>query len=165
MAQFGAFDGGSGADAFTRFWADTMSRMMACGAIPQPAATPTEEGLKQMRQAFFDAWASHCEEMMRSEQFLQMMRRSMDNALAFREQLNEFMTRALHENQMPARSDTDSILLVLRSLEERVLDRIEQLSRRVSNIEARDGRDVAPTGSPTAQPAGEPKRRGKETVR
>jgi hypothetical protein len=99
--------------------------------------------MKQVRQAFFDAWAEHCDEFMRSEMFLDAMKRSMDSALAFKQQMNEFLTRTLHENQAPARSDTDSIMLVLRSFEERVLQRIDDLGQRVTNLEAHVGRAAA----------------------
>jgi hypothetical protein len=102
-----------------------------------PAAPPQEEMLKQMRQAFFDAWAKYCDEFLRSPAYLEAMKKSMDGALAFKQQVNEFLTRALHESQAPARSDTDSILLVLRSLEERVLGRIEDLNRRVEQVAER----------------------------
>jgi len=37
---------------------------------------------------------------------------------------------------MPARSDTDSILVVLRSMEDRVLERIDRLSHRVDALES-----------------------------
>jgi len=135
-------------DPFTGFWMDLMSRMAGAG---RPAATPSQdEVFKQMRQAFFDAWAQYCDEFMRSPAYLEAMKKSMDGALAFKQQVNEMLTRALHEQQIPARSDTDSILLVLRSLEERVLSRIDHLNERVDDLAAR----VAPApGAEAAAPA------------
>lgn len=126
-------------DPFTKFWSDWMSQMGAMG-MQQPAAPARDQAMKQMRQAFFDAWAQHCDEFMRSEMFLDAMKRSMDSALAFKQQMNEFFTKALHEGQAPARTDTDSIMLVLRSFEERVLNRIDDLAQRVTNLEAHVGR-------------------------
>ena len=113
---------------------DLMSRMSGAGLGSAPSSA-REDAVKRMRRAFFDAWADHCDEFMRSEVFLDAMKKSMDGALAFKQQVNEFLTRSLHENQMPARSDTDSIMLVLRSMEERVLERIDQLSGRVERLE------------------------------
>lgn len=154
------FNGPPPTDPFSQFWMDMMSKT-APGAFtaPRPSTSASDEMMKQFRQAFFDSWAAHCEQFLRSEQFLAMMKKSMDSALAFREQLNEFMTKTLHENQMPARSDTDSILLVLRSLEERVLERIERLNRRVDAIESRLG------GSEQVSTGGDGKRRTKESTR
>ncbi len=124
----------NGDNPFAKVWSDWASQMMASGLAP-PSGDMREAVARQMRQAYFDAWARHCEEFLGSEQFLETMKRSMDGALAFRQQLNEFMTKALHEVQAPARSDTDSILLVLHSLEDRVLGRIDELSRRVASLE------------------------------
>ena len=124
----------SAADPFSSFWSDFVSRMMGSGfAAPPPDAR--EAMARQMRQAFFDAWARQCEEYLGSETFLEAMKKSMDGALAFRQQMSEFLTRMLHESQIPARSDTDSILLILRSLEERVLSRIDDLSQRLAALE------------------------------
>lgn len=104
-----------------------------------------------MRQAFFDAWAQYCDEFMRSPAFLDAMKKAMDGALAFKQQINEYLTRTLHETQIPARSDTDSIMLVLRSLEERVLGRIEDLNRKVNELSDRV-QAVSPAGASAAAP-------------
>jgi len=137
------------ADPFSRFWIDWMSKMAGAG-FAQPSTSGSDQVMKQMRQAFFDSWASHCDEFMRSETFLQAMKKGMDNALAFKQQLNEFLTRSLHEGQIPARSDTDSILLVLRSMEDRVLSQIAQLSQRVADLEKRTGVSSPTTSSAAA---------------
>jgi hypothetical protein len=110
-----------------------------------------------MRQSFFDAWARSCDDFMRSDQFLEMMKRSMDGALAFRKQMNEFLTRALGEGQMPSRQDTDAIMDVLRSFQERVLDQLESLSQRV---EALERRAVEPPAAATTR-TGASRRAGK----
>jgi hypothetical protein len=134
MDQYSGNAFGSATDPFTKFWTDCVSQMTGAGFTPTPPQV-SEDAMKQMRRAFFDAWAHHCEEFMRSPAFLEGMKKSMDGALAFREQLNEFMTKALHEAQAPARSDTDSIMLVLRSLEERVLDRLDRLEEKVASLD------------------------------
>jgi len=132
---------------FSSFWTDWNKQMAGLGLAPPPADA-RDEMMRTMRQAFFDAWGRYCEEFLGSEVFLDAMKKSMEGTLAFRQELNEFMTRLLHESQVPARSDTDSIMLVLHSLEERVIDRLDELSRRVANLE-----DVA---EPSAGPG--PKR-------
>jgi hypothetical protein len=137
----GANDNAAG-DPFNRFWTDWMAQMGAMGVVP-PSGPSCEEAMKQMRKGFFDAWAKHCDEFMRSEPFLDAMKRSMDNALAFKQQLNEFLTRSLHDGQAPARSDTDSIMLVLRSFEDRLLKRIDTLDARLTALEAHLGRVTA----------------------
>ena len=142
MDNFGGNNAsGPTGDPFSKFWMDCLTRMASAGFAPPASSTTgsSDEAVKQMRRAFFDSWAQHCEEFMRSPAFLEGMKRAMDSSLAFREQLNEFMTRALHEGQIPARSDTDSILVVLRSLEDRVLDRLDCLEKRVASMNGTQG--------------------------
>ena len=130
---------GSETDPFAKFWSDMMAGMG--GAAPQAPAQ--EDMLRQMRRTFFDAWAHQCEEFMRSDAFLAMMKQSMETALAFREKTNEFLNKTLNDAQMPSREDTDSILIAVRSLQEQVLDRLDGLSQRVEALEAPNGRAEA----------------------
>lgn len=121
-------------DPFSRFWMDLMSNMSSGGFAGQGTSNQSEY-TSRARRAFFDAWANHCDEFMRSPTFLDAMKKSMDASLAFKQQVNEFLMRSLHESQMPTRGDTDSIMMVLRSMEERVLSRIDRLTQRVEAIE------------------------------
>ncbi|MBI1825392.1 MAG: hypothetical protein HY287_05515 [Planctomycetes bacterium] len=148
MSAANSFDDHNGMmDPFSKFWIDMMSKMSSGTASAQQPARA--ESVEKMRRAFFDAWAHHCDEFMRSDQFLESMKKTMDGALAFKQQVNEFLTRTLHETQMPARSDTDSIMLVLRSLEERLFEKIDGLSNRVGNLEKHMGAGGAPGGERT----------------
>ena len=135
MGKFEANDSGATSDPFSRFWVDLMSKMSGTPFAPT-ASQMQDDAMKRTRQAFFDAWAQHCDEFLRSDAFLDALKKSMDSALAFKQQLNEFLTKALHDQQMPARSDTDSIVLVLRGMEDRVLERIDRLTRRVDALES-----------------------------
>jgi len=152
-------------DAFSRFWTDMVSKMTPPGMMSQATAPSMEETTRQMRQAFFDSWAKYCEEFMSSEQFMDAMRKSMEGALAFKQQVNEFLTQSLHESQMPSREDTDSIMLVLRSVEERVLDRLERLAHRVEGIESRLEAESSGAVAATSSPAVDSRRRPKGGTR
>ncbi len=154
--SYGNNNSAAAGDPFSAFWTDLMSRMSGMGT-GQQGPSAQDEMLRQMRQAFFDSWGMYCEDFMRSPAFLETMKKTMDNALVFRQQMNEFLTRSLHGAQAPARSDTDSILLVLRSLEDRVLSRVEELGRRVDDLAGRVGR--IPDGPPPA-PASAPRTKG-----
>jgi len=155
MGNFEANEGGATGDPFSRFWVDLMSKMSGTPFAPTPAQMQ-DDTMKRMRQAFFDAWAKHCDEFLRSDAFLDVLKKSMDSALAFKQELNEFMTKALHEKQMPARSDTDSILLVLRSMEDRVLERIDRLSDRVDALETPTSGATSDSGAAKRRPKGVP---------
>ena len=124
---------GSACDPVSQFWADMMAKMSAAGAQAQAASQ--EEMGKQMRQAFFDAWAKACEEFLRSDLFLDGMKKGMEGALAFKQQMDEMVRKAMGESPLPSREDTESIIQAVRRMEERVLDRLEDLSERVEALE------------------------------
>ena len=126
--------GSPGADPFTQFWTDTMGRMAGAGAASSKSVPdPTE----QMRRAFFTSMAEYSDQYMRSEQFLKAMKQTLDNSLALKQQINQFLTQSLQSAQMPSRSDTDQIVLLLREMEKRVTGKLEELSDRVASLESR----------------------------
>ncbi len=134
---------GNETDPMTKFWSDMMSTMSAMGTATMPKPPTQEDMLKQMRRAFFDAWAVKCEEFMQSDAFLAMMKQSMESSLAFREKTNEFLKKTLADAHMPSRDDTDSILVALSSLQERMLDKLDGLSERVAALESSSGKTSA----------------------
>lgn len=109
----------------------------AAAPFGEASWAPSEQMLKQMRQSFFDSWEKSCQEFMGSEAFLESMKKTMDGALAFREQMNDFLTKAMEQGPLSARSDTDALAGAIRSLEDRVIGEIEKLSKRVERIEQR----------------------------
>lgn len=135
---------GQATDVFTRFWTDAMSRMSPSAG--DMFGTSQNEVSKHMRRAFFDAWEHHCEDYMKSDAFLDAMKKSMDQSLTFREQMNQFFATTLRTYHMPSQDDTDSILLAVRRLEERVLRRVDDLAQRVEQIETRPA-EGSTTGS------------------
>jgi hypothetical protein len=82
---------------------------------------------------------------MRSPQFLEGMKQWMENAIVFRKMSNDFLARVRNDMQAPSRGDIDSIMLTVRHMEKRLLDRMEQLSAQVSEVNPRStGRSKAP---------------------
>ncbi len=128
-------NGATSADPLSQFWTDFFSRM---GAPPEaarmsaPSPEASNEMLKQMQRVFFDAMAKYCEDYMRSEQFLTMMKQTMDKSLAFKQQLDQFLGQAQKGMQSPARADIDDLAGTLLKIEERVLDRLDALEMKVN---------------------------------
>lgn len=121
------------ADAFGAFWSDFLRRAASQGVAPtQP---PTPDTFAQLRRAFFDALAEHADKFMRSEAFLVAMKQSLEQSLAFQQTLNDMMKKGLTANQVPTRDDADHITMLVRGVEDRVLDRLERLSRRLDQLE------------------------------
>ena len=120
--------------AFQKIWTETLMKMMQLNITP-PGQTPPPEFLRQIRSGIFQALSQSWDEFLRSPQFLQSTKQWMDNALAFRKMSNEFLTRAHHETQAPAREDIDTAMLAMRHMETRILDRLEAVGAHVKQLQ------------------------------
>lgn len=128
-------------DMFTKFWSDFMSRMAPPGMAP-PAGM-SQDGTKQMQRIFFDALAKYADDFMRSPQFLEALKQTMDNAMAFRRQLDGFLTTMLKSAQMPTQSDTAYITEMLHGMERRLSARIDEVAARLDAVEKDHARGAA----------------------
>ncbi len=124
------------AAAFQKIWLETMSRVGQAAFTITPNSPPPEI-LRQLRSGIFQALAASWDEFMRSPQFLEGTRQWMENAIAFRKLSNDFMTRVRAQMQSPSRGDIDSVMLAVRHMEKRLLDRIDQLSAEVTELKAK----------------------------
>jgi hypothetical protein len=112
--------------AFQKIWMESMSKLMQTAFTSGPGSPPPEI-LKQIRVGIFQALAQSWEEFMRSPQFTESMKQWMDNAINFRKMTNDFMGKVRNEMQAASRNDIDHVLLTVRHMEKRLLDRIDQL--------------------------------------
>jgi hypothetical protein len=121
------------AAAFQKIWMDSASKMIQAGFALGPNSAPPEV-LRQLRSGIFQALAESWEEFMRSPQFLEGMKQWMDTAVAFRKVTSDFLAKARNEMQAPSRDDVDTIMLNMRHIEKRLLDRIEELSEELQEL-------------------------------
>jgi hypothetical protein len=142
------------AAAFQKIWLESLSKMMQAAFTFGPESTPPEV-VREIRSGIFQALAKSWEEFMRSPQFLEGMKQWMDSAVTLRKMSNDFMATARSELQATSRDDVDTIMLTVRHMEQRILDRVEGLSVQVNELQRR--LDGGPTRRPTAEP--KPKRR------
>jgi hypothetical protein len=112
--------------AFQKLWMESMSKLMQTTFTPE-AGSPSPEILKQIRAGIFQALAQSWEEFMRTPQFTESMKQWMDNAINFRKMTNDFMGKVRNEMQAASRDDIDQVILSVRHMEKRLLDRIDQL--------------------------------------
>lgn len=122
--------------AFTRLWTDMMNKMWGAGMSWQPMQPPPDAA-RAMRGSLFQAMSQSLEEFMRSPMILDWMKQSMDVSTTWRKQWNELMTRMRHEVQGTASEDIDSLMLTMRHLESRVLERLDELAERLDDLGAR----------------------------
>lgn len=141
-----------GSDLWVKAWTDMMSQVMsgqtAQGPKPMPGGfAPPSDAARQMRDAFLEAWGRQCEEFMKTDAFMDMMKKTMDQSLAFRQQMNQFLQKGLQTAQAPSRADTGDIMQFLHSFEERVLDQLDHLTKRVDAMEARNDKTAGGGGA------------------
>jgi hypothetical protein len=121
------------AAAFQKIWAESMSRLMQSAFTFTPGSPPPEV-VQQIRSGIFQALAESWQEFMRSPQFLEGMKQWMENAVTFRKTTNDFLAKVRNEMQAPSREDIDTVMLSLRHLETRLLDRLENLAGQLSQL-------------------------------
>jgi uncharacterized protein (DUF2267 family) len=124
--------------AFQKIWTESMTSMMQTAFGMAPNSAPPEV-LRQIRSGLFQALAQSWDEFMRSPQFLESMRQWMDTAVNFRKMTNDFMARVRNELQAPSREDMDAVMLNVRHMEKRLLDRVEELSSQIGELNRRLG--------------------------
>lgn len=122
----------SAADPFMAFWTDFAKRVAGAGAVPPQ---PAPDVMEQMRKAYLGALSEHMEQFMRSEAFLASMKQAMDNALAWQQMMNQTFQQSLSAAQAPAKADVEHVTMLVRGMEERVLDKLEKLGDRVAKLE------------------------------
>jgi len=124
------------AAAFQKIWTESMSKIMQT-AFTFGSNSPPPDVLRDIRSGIFRALAQSWEEFMRSPQFLESMKQWMDNAINFRKMSNDFMAKVRNEMQAPSRDDIDTVMLTVRHMEKRLLDRMEDLARQVAALNNR----------------------------
>jgi len=124
------------AAAFQKIWMESMSKIMQT-AFAFGSDSPPPDVLKQIRSGIFQALAQSWEEFMRSPQFTESMKQWMDAAINFRKMSNDFMAKVRNEIQAPSRDDIDTVMLTVRHMEKRLLDRVDELGIKIAQIDSR----------------------------
>jgi hypothetical protein len=136
------------AAAFQKIWMDSMSKIMQA-AFTVGSNSPPPDVLKEIRSGIFRALAQSWEEYMRSPQFAESMKQWMDAAINFRKMSNDFMAKVRNEMQAPSRDDIDTVMLTVRHMEKRLLDRIDDLANQIAALNNRSNGQSAKSASPT----------------
>jgi len=151
-------------DPITGFWRDVWARSAAAGAnmpgVPgmpmDPSATAqafmSPEAMKRMQAAFYDAMAQYAEQYMRTPQFLESMKKSMDQAMQLRQQMDGFLKSNMASAFESATGGSHAeILGAIRQSTAQLQSQIAKIDERVSDLES------AVTGKPkAARPAPAP---------
>jgi len=107
------------------------------GAAPQtPSSSMPAEAFKQMQKAYLDAMARWADEYMRSPQFLDQMKHSLEGALAMRRQVEDFIRKASEQSYGSKLGIYDAVGAV-RDAESWMTRRLDELATRLEAIEAK----------------------------
>jgi hypothetical protein len=137
--------------SFQKIWLETVTKMMQVAFTVTPNSPPPE-AFRHIRGGVLRTLAESWEQFLRSPQFLEAMKQSMEQAVTLRKMSNEFLGKVRHEMQAPSRDDIDTVMLAVRHMEKRLLDRMEQLSSQIS--EAKEYRGTAQPRAGKARPTG-----------
>lgn len=150
----GSSGGPMGSDPFSAMWSEWMRNWtQAAGAASASASAAPPDMSAQMRKAFFEAMSQQADQYMRSEAFLAAMKQAMDNALGWQQMLNQYLQKGVSAVQMPTRADADHIVRLVRGLEDRLVGKLDDVTRRVERLEKAAGISEPPPTRRKARPA------------
>jgi len=121
------------AAAFQKLWLDSFGSMANAWSQYSPDSPPPEE-MRKVRNSMLKALASTWDDFMRTPQFMEMMKVSLNGALDLRRMARDGINKLHEQFETPTKEDIDGILLAMRHVERRILERLEGVDDRVRNI-------------------------------
>ena len=120
------------AASFQKIWMDSVTNMAGAFSQFSPASPPPEQ-LRGLRTSMLKVLGETWNEFMRSPQFMEVMKLSINGAFDMRTMMKENMNKIHEQFETPTKEDVDGILLAIRHVERRVLDRLEGMEERLGN--------------------------------
>ena len=120
--------------AFQKLWTDSYANMANVWSEISPGSPPSDE-MRKMRGGMLKVLAETWDEYMRTPQFMEMMKASLSGALDLRRMARDGMNRVHEQFENPSREDINEVLLAIRHVERRLLDRLEGLDDRVASLD------------------------------
>lgn len=120
--------------AFQKIWTESFTKLIQAASIFTPSSAPPEL-LREIRSGILNALAKSWDEFLRSPEFQESMKQWMDQAIAFRRMSHDFMGKIRKEMQAPSRDDIDTVMLSMRHMETRILDRLEALEKQLNGTD------------------------------
>jgi ABC-type transporter Mla subunit MlaD len=138
-----------------KLWMDLTAQVMAADLTAEPGAAPGDAA-RQVRSAVFDVMARAADQFMRSPEFLELIKQASQASNAYMKQVNHAMTGLRHRTQGLARQDMDEVSRLIRHAEQRLLDRMEELSLKVDDLaddvrQMQDGEGAETGAAPSAR--------------
>jgi len=122
--------------AFQKLWLDSFANMASIWSEFSPTSPPMDE-LRKMRGGMLKILADTWEEYMRTPQFMQLMNASLNGALDLKRMARDGLNRVHDQLENTTKQDIDGVLMAVRHVERRILDRLEGIEERVTNLDDR----------------------------
>ena len=119
--------------AFQKLWTDSFANMTNVWSQFSPGSPPSDE-IRKMRGGMLKVLAETWDEYMRTPQFMEMMKASLNGALDLKRMARDGMNRVHEQFENPSKEDIDGVLMAIRHVEGRLLDRLGGLDDRVLNL-------------------------------
>ena len=119
--------------ACQKLWMDSFTDMADVWAQFSPNSPPFEE-VRKMRGGMLKVLAETWDGYMRTPQFLEMMKVSLNGALDVKRMVRDGFNRLHEQLENPSKDDIDDIFLAIRHVERRILDHLEGLDDRLPNL-------------------------------
>jgi len=120
--------------AFQKLWTDSLADMSSAWSQFSPGSPPADE-MRKMRGGMMQVLAETWDAYLRTPQFMEMMKASLNGALDLKRLARDGMNRVHEQFENPSKNDIDDVLLAIRHVERRLLDRLEGLDDRVANLD------------------------------
>jgi hypothetical protein len=120
--------------AFQKLWTDSLANMTSVWSQFSPGSPPADE-IRKMRGGMMQVLAETWDAYMRTPQFMEMMKASLNGALDLKRMARDGINRVHEQFENPSKNDIDDVLLAIRHVERRLLDRLEGLDDRVANLD------------------------------
>jgi len=122
--------------AFQKLWLDSFADMASIWSQFSPTSSPSDE-LRKMRGGMLKVLAETWDEYMRTPQFLQLMKASLSGMLDLKQMARDGLNRVHDQLENTSKQDVDDVLMAVRHVERRILDRLEGIEERVTNLDDR----------------------------
>jgi hypothetical protein len=119
---------------FQKLWMDSFANMASACSQFSPGSSPSDE-MRKMRGGMLKVLGETWDEYMRTPQFMEMMKASLNGALDLKRMSRDGMNRVNEQFESPSKDDINGVLLAIRHVERRLLDRLEGLDDRVANLD------------------------------
>src|ERR1700745_1505245 len=120
--------------AFQKLWMDSFTDI--AGVCSQySASSPPVDEMRKMRSGMLKVLAETWDEYLRTPLFMEMMKASLNGALDLKRMARDGMNLVHEQFESPSKEDIDGVLLAIRHVERRLLDRLEGLDDRVANLD------------------------------